>query len=111
MTGALREAVFGASNLGIFLGYVFIAAVVVPCFPVQLIQTKIGGFVFFATCGLTHLELAIHSFVEGALEREDLLSWHMLTIHGVQVLAVWLFVWGLYQEFVKPNLPPRGASR
>lgn len=102
---SLRETAFFLSNLGIFGGYLFVAFVVVPSMQVELVQTKAGGFFFFLTCGLTHLELAIHSYVRGGLDLANLLSWHMLTIHCVQVIAVWLFVWGLYQEFVKPQLP------
>lgn len=106
----VREVVFGVSNIGIFLGYVFVGLIVVPHFPVRLAQTKIGGFFFFMSCGLTHLELAIHAFLRGGLDYPSMLSWHMLTIHAVQVLSVWVFVWGLYQEFVKPHLPHRGQE-
>lgn len=106
---AVREIAFGASNLGIALGYAFICFVVVPHFPVRMLQTKLGGGVFFFTCALTHLELAVHSFVRGGLDYDSILSWHMLAIHTVQVASVWVFVWGLYQEFVKPDLPRRRA--
>lgn len=99
---AVREVVFGLSNLGIALGYAFICFVIVPSFRVRLIQTKVGGGVFFFTCALTHTELAIHSIVKGGLDYDSMLSWHMIAIHTTQVLAVWVFVWGLYQEFVKP---------
>lgn len=107
-TSVVRELAFGVSNFGIFLGYVFIALVIVPAFPVRMVQTKIGGGLFFLTCGLTHLELAAHSVIEGGLDYGSMLSWHMLAIHAIQVFAVWLFVWGLYQEFVKPEVPKRG---
>lgn len=104
----IRTAVFAVTNAGIFLGYIFVALVIVPAFPVRMLQTKVGGFFFFLTCGLTHLELAVHGYMARGFTERTMLSWHMLAIHAVQVFAVWLFVWGLYQEFVKPNLPARG---
>ena len=109
MTEGFREAAMVAANVGIFLGYVFVAAVVMPAMPVRLLVTKIGGALFFITCGLTHLELAIHSLREPPAA--SLVSWHMLVIHSVQVVAVWLFIAGLYQEFVKPHLTLKKARK
>ena len=99
------EVLFGAANIGIALGYVFICLVVVPSFPVQLTQTKVGGALFFLTCGLTHAHLAWHTFAgPPGIAPQHLLSPWNVVVHTVQVVAVWLFIWGLYQEFVKPDL-------
>lgn len=103
----MSEVLFAASNLAIFCGYLFIGFVIVPNIEVKLWMTKVGGFFFFATCGLTHLELAVHTFVERGLYRGQLLSSHMLAIHAVQAVAIVLFVTGLYSEFVKPQIRPR----
>lgn len=96
-----REAAFFVANIAIFLGYLFVAVFVMPHFPVKLLKTKIGGVVFFVTCGLTHIEHALHTFGGGEYERGDLLSWHMLVIHVIQAISVWFFVTGLYEEFGK----------
>lgn len=96
----MTEVIYAISNIGIALGYIFICLVVVPSFPVRLLQTKIGGGFFFLTCGLTHAHLAYHGFVKNSINHRDLFS----TInHIVQVFAVWVFIWGLYQEFVRPK--------
>lgn len=89
---------FAIINLGIFCGYVFLSAFIAPKLKVEYLITKIGGALFFLTCGLTHLELAAHSWSNTPF---DLTSWHMLAVHVPQLLSVWLFVGGLYKEFVK----------
>lgn len=101
MDSLYREATFFLSNVGIFLGYIFVAIFVMPHFPVSLLRTKIGGVVFFVSCGLTHIEHAIHTFDGGSYGRGDLLSWHMILIHVAQAVSVWFFVTGLYEEFGK----------
>ena len=98
----LSEIVFAVANLGIFFGYCFTALVVVPAMQLRYLQTQVGGVLFFITCGLTHLELAAHSYTKRGLDAAELFSWHMLTIHVVQVVAVWLFISGLYREYVVP---------
>lgn len=104
----MTEAAMVVANFGIFLGYCFIAGVVVPAMPITLLATKVGGFFFFVTCGFTHLELAAHTlFTPG---ETDLTSWHMVVNHSVQVVAVWLFIWGLFQEFVRPAITLRKAK-
>lgn len=99
----MSEVAFVLSNLGIFSGYLFIAFVLVPGFTVQHWFTKVGGFFFFLTCGFTHLELAVHTWWDGGLPLSEMTSWHMLTNHAVQVVAVWMFIVGLYVEFVRPQ--------
>lgn len=92
---------FLVENLGIFAGYVFLAAVVVPRVTVRLHRTRVGGILFFFTCGLTHLEQALHYLYAGEVFRDFATSWHMLLIHTVQVVSVWMFVTGLYLELVR----------
>lgn len=83
------------ANLGIFLGYVFICAKIAPILPFCF-RTRVYGVFFFATCGLTHFEMAVHSM----MGEYHLLSnsWHGWAIHLVQVMAVWCFVLHLYRD-------------
>jgi len=96
---------FAIANIGIFCGYLFISTIVVPNIAVERISTKVGGFFFFLTCGLTHLEQAVHIYDTGG--GNFLTSWHMSAVHLTQVIAVWVFIYGLYYEFVVPELRPR----
>lgn len=80
----------------------FLALVVVPRVTVHLTRTKVGGVIFFATCGLHHLENIFHAvFQPGEPNRETMTALHMLAIDVPQALAVWLFVSGLYLEVVR----------
>jgi hypothetical protein len=80
-----------------------------PAMPVRLLITKIGGTGFFITCGLTHFEQTIHTIL--VPKATDLISWHMVIIHAVQVITVWMFIYGLYQEYVKPSLTLRKVKK
>lgn len=93
------KAVFIASNLVIFFGYLVIAGYVAPRINLRRWTTRISGVVFFFTCGLTHLEIAYHTSA-GGWEGNDLVSWHMLAIHIPQAVAVAFFVHGLYVELL-----------
>lgn len=96
------EWLFAFANLGIASGYLFITLAVAPHFTVRLARTRYGGMLFFLTCGLTHLEFAWHTFDGAGIPFAELTSWHMMVIHVVQVVAVWLFVTGLYIETRRP---------
>ena len=61
----MRTALFVASNLGIFMAYVFVAAFVVPRAHLKLKRTRVGGIGFFLLCGLHHLENVGHVPVRG----------------------------------------------
>lgn len=96
------DILFVAANLIIFLGYVFVAAVVVPRVTMRLKRTRWGGVVFFLTCGLTHLDMVYHYvFAESERIGDVYSEWHMLLIHVPQAIAVWAFVTGLYLELVR----------
>lgn len=95
-------ALFIASNIVIVLGYMFLAAVVVPRMTVRLHRTRYGGIVFFLTCAMTHLDMVYHYvFASDEPIGQVYSEWHMLVIHVPQALAVWAFVTGLYLELVK----------
>lgn len=99
---------FSLLNIGIFSGYLFVAIFIMPALSVQMKRTKIGGPLFFLTCGLTHLDLAIHSWTQTPM---DYTSLHALGIHIPQFIAVYMFFSGIYLEFVKgkakwPPVPP-----
>lgn len=91
-------ALFVLANIGIFAGYIFAATAVAPRLLVRLRRTQVGGVLFFLTCGLTHLELAVHSATHVEIGLSEFTSWHMVGIHLVQVVAVWMFLTGIYRE-------------
>lgn len=95
--------IFVLCNIGIAAGYFYAAIAVMPKVQAALLRTKIGGVVFFATCGLTHLELAFHA-VAGEISISDFSSAHMIIIHLVQMVAVWVFLTGLYRELVEGTI-------
>lgn len=98
---AVLRVIFILANLAITSGYLFIAAFIAPNFKVRLLRTRIGGALFFLTCGLTHLEMALHAAFEPDRPFSEMFtSWHMFVIHTVQAASVWSFVTGLYREFV-----------
>jgi len=92
---------FAYANLGITLAYLFVGLVVVPYFDVKRNWVKWAGMVFFITCGLTHLEMAHHALF-GAEHHP--LTWFTITNHTVQVVATWIFVIGMYLEFVSDRI-------
>lgn len=108
------RSLFVFSNLGIFLGYVVIGALVlprttefvrrlVPFVVVRLRFTQLGGFVFFTTCGLTHLEQVLHvTYEPRAVIDQVYLTWHMQLIHVSQVIGVWMLILGVLYEFAVP---------
>lgn len=107
-------SLFVADNLGIFAGYLFIGFLVlpraseymarlIPFVQLRLRWTTIGGAVFFATCGLTHLEMAAHALLEPHVQVRALdLEWHMIIIHTVQVVSVYTLIAGTVFEFTRP---------
>lgn len=98
----MRTVLFVVSNIGITLGYVFLAAVVVPRVTVRLRRTRIGGVGFFLLCGLHHLEGVAHVLFEtDEGVGKVMLSNHMLLIDVPQAIFVWMFVTGLYLEMVR----------
>lgn len=96
------EFLFVVSNLTITLGYVFMAAVVVPRVTVHLGRTRWGGIGFFLTCGLHHLDNVYHLLFQGSARVQDVFpQLHMLLIDVPQAIFVWMFVTGLYVELVR----------
>lgn len=93
---------FVLENLAIVTGYAFLALFVVPRVSITLRRTRIGGIGFFLTCATTHLDQALHSAFEADEKYGTIAAeWHMLLVHGAQVLFVIMFVSGLYVEFVE----------
>lgn len=91
-----------AFNVIVFLGYVFTAGWIAPKFKVQTMVTKLGGVLFFLTCGLHHLENAYHvAFRPLESNAVMMTSWHMEIIDFLQAIAIWMFVLGLYFEFIR----------
>lgn len=94
--------IYEASNVAIFVGYLFLATYLAPRLDVRYRQTRIGGAVFFLTCGLTHAGLLYsshwlaHESVGGV--GGGTVVWTVL--HVIQAAAVWLFIGGLYREYL-----------
>lgn len=89
------QFIYAFENIGIFLGYIFIARRVIPLLPLRK-MTRWGAYMFFATCALTHLEHAIHTYVY-----QDEIMWqtlHSQVIHFIQVIAVWVFAVGFLRD-------------
>ena len=97
----MTDVVFVLANVAITLGYFYLGAFVAPHFKLDVRRTRIAGAIFFITCGLTHLEMAGHAwFTPNQSFMDTMLTWHSMVIHVVQAIAVWLFVTGLYRQFV-----------
>lgn len=91
-------------NLIIVGGYLFISKEIAPKLKVTRKATIYGGIAFFMLCAATHLEEALHAFSEGniwTLKHAIV----MLAIAVAQAVAVVVFIYGLYREFVLPGLP------
>ena len=105
------EAIFIAGNAVIVLGYLFVAAFIAPKLALVLRRTKVGGVVFFLTCGLTHLELILHAGTGESMSDAGHL-WHSAPLHLIQAAAVVVFVEGLYAEFIKGGASwPPGSGK
>lgn len=89
--------IFIIANLVITAGYLFVALRIAPYFKVTYLYTKIGGIFFFILCGLTHAQMAYYAWTQ---THHDYTSWVSLAIHIPQAIAVWMFVLGLYREFI-----------
>jgi len=82
------------SNLLIAAGYAGIGVWVAPKFDAAapsggLRLTKLSALVFFLTCAMTHVELALHAFAD---RPAWMLSPHFLIVHTVQGLAAPTFL-------------------
>lgn len=87
------------TNFGIALSYLFVAVAVLPHTYINREWIRWSGMAFFLTCGLTHTAMGLGA----ALGDHHLLfeSGFMLVNHSIQLIATWIFVVGLYIEFVR----------
>jgi len=92
------------ANFAIFAGYLFVAAFIAPELKLEKRRTRLGGIVFFATCGLTHLDIAFHAITQTPITVDDLSSWWHLAVHVPQAISVWFFVTGIYSEIMRGTL-------
>ena len=98
----MRGVLFVVSNLAICVGYVFLAAIVMPRITVKLRRTRYGSIGFFLLCGLHHFDQVLHYFFSPMARIEDVyVETHMLLVDVPQAVCVWMFVTGLYVELVK----------
>lgn len=95
-----------ALNMMIALGYVVAATSAVPGYNpvlwtkirVRRTRTQVAGFVFFVSCAVTHVEIAVHALT--GITTADLVSWHMIAHVVVQLVAVFTFLHGIYSELL-----------
>lgn len=86
------------TNFGIALSYLFVAVAVLPYSELKRAWIRWSGVGFFITCGFTHTAMGLGSLMgDHHLLFE---SGFMLVNHVLQLVATWIFVVGLYIEFV-----------
>lgn len=102
----MTRELFIISNLAILFGYLFLSIHIAPKIAVKLRRTKVGAVLFFLTCGITHAELMAHAITDQLDLEPHMLGPVGLTVHVIQAFAVWLFVSGLYSEFVRHGTWP-----
>ena len=97
-------------NVVIVLGYLFIATQIAPKLGINRLITLIGGSAFFFLCAATHTEEALHTYTESGYWTPQHAA-VMLAITFLQAIAIWVFIVGLYTEFVGSKLPLRRKDR
>lgn len=82
-------------DLVIMSGYIFTAIKIAPYFKLKYWWTRVGAVFFFGLCGCTHLRMAYQHF--RGFHHATVLD---LFITNPQAIAVWMFVIGIYYEFI-----------
>ena len=103
------EGLMFALNMMIALAYLIVSVTAIPGanpvlwtkLRVRRTRTRVAGFLFFVTCAFTHIELAVHSLTGEGFLIEDLLSFHMFAHMVVQVIAVYVFIHGVWYEVLE----------
>lgn len=87
-------------DLTIMAGYIFVGIKIAPSFKLKYWWTKVGAIFFFFLCGCTHASMAFeHSHGHPASPIDVIIT-------TPQAVAVWMFVLGIYYEFViHPTTP------
>lgn len=88
-------------NLAITGAYLFAALFIGPRLKGTSDLTRIAGALFFATCGLHHMEGALHLQATPNLTVFEMFTTvHMLVIDAVQAASIWLFIIGVYLDLI-----------
>lgn len=95
-----------ALNMMIALGYVVTSMTAIPGtnpllwtrLRVRRTRTRVAGFLFFVTCAITHVEIGLHALGRNGFLLDDLTSFHMFAHMIVQVVALYVFIHGVYDE-------------
>lgn len=86
------------SQIVIAMAYVFIGWKVVAKMPVSRL-TRWFGFLFFAGCAFTHLDLFIHTvYFSGWTFAHLSTQWHMYAIHIPQAIGAWGFAMNFFRD-------------
>lgn len=88
-------------NLAITGAYMFAALFIGPRLKGTSDVTKIAGALFFATCGLHHMEGALHLQATPSMTLLEMFTTtHMVVIDAVQAASIWLFIVGVYLDLI-----------
>lgn len=95
-----------ALNMMIAIGYIVTSMTAIPGtnpllwtkLRVRRTRTRVAGFLFFVTCAFTHVEIAMHAILRDGFLIDDLTSFHMFGHMSVQVVALYVFIHGVYTE-------------
>lgn len=99
----LRIAIYAAENFLIALGFLYLGLGVIPRATRTLPLTRIGGILLFLAAAAAHIDTGItvlrdnHAFFFHHVGSQ----WRAIAFHGVQMIALYVFVTGLYLEWVK----------
>ena len=103
------DALSITANLVILGGYFFAAFYVGPRITGTSLMTKLAGAGFFITCGLHHMDGAIHlGRTPGDTVSDMYTAPHMIAIDTLQALFIWIFIVGLANDLIWK--PRRGTS-
>lgn len=110
---------FYAGNVVIVAGYLTAAIIITrrrglqPLAGRMRLRTWLSGLGFFLLCGATHLEMALHTYLQHRVLRDDgTVSWHMVAIHVVQAVAIWCFLmYSQADEGTVDDVPLEGTAR
>ncbi len=111
-----ERLLFFASNLVIVSGYLTASLLISrrkgPAAQMSRV-TWFAGLSFFALCGLTHIELALHGLFEVPMVAPEngAIPWHVMLVHIPQAVSIWAFLWTIQRQPGESRpLPLEGAA-
>lgn len=103
---APSAVVFYTANLVIVSGYLFAAVLITRRYAFTRglsVRAWAAGLAFFTLCGMTHFEMAWHSYRgESTIDVDGSVDLHMNLIHIPQAFAIWIFLLAVRPGFKEP---------